>query len=326
MSTRFDFQGFSGAHDRLIAEYRGGRASHALLLCGSSGMLKNDFARYLANILLCQAASGDRPCGSCPSCLRFETGKHGNLLALGLSPGAKTIKIDQLRSLLNALSLHPLESGPRVILLSDIHAMTVQAQNVLLKSLEEPLAQDYYLITCDNEQAVLPTIISRCSQVRLPALDENAMEARLKQSGLDAEEAAALSGLTGGRLGYALDISRDTAYSDLKALAEKTIFQVRKFSDIPAASILLKDARDSADLLLDLLEEETRHSLACRYLGSAEKRPAVRWASVDPSALKRVLEAVFEARKYKASNVSWQAIVDRLLFTITKEIYQCQWS
>lgn len=326
MAKGFDFQGLSRAHDRLIAEYRSGQVSHALLLCAPTGTLKNDFARHLANILLCRAPLGEKPCGSCPACLRFQSGKHGNLLTLGLAQGAKTIKIEQLRGVLSALSLHPLETGARVIVITDMHAMTVQAQNALLKSLEEPLSHDYYLLTADNEQAILPTIISRCSLVRLPALDQATVETCLKQAGIDAQKAAELSGISGGRLGYALDISSDSTYSAAKALAGKTFFQVKKLSDIPSASNLLKDAKDSADLLLDLLEQETRHSLAQKYLGGSAAGGASSWSMADAAALKRLLEAIFEARKYKASNVSWQAIADRLLFSITKEIHQCQWS
>ena len=324
VSQGFNYQSFSQAHDRLIAEYRKGQASHALLLCGPSGMMKEGFASYLAQILLCQSREAQKPCGECHSCRRCLSGRHGNLLSLGLSDGAKTIKIEQLRSLINALSLHPMEAGPRVIVISGMHAMTIQAQNALLKSLEEPLAHDFYLLTCDNERAVLPTIISRCSMVRLPTLENDKVADLLRRSGCGDEQAGELSRLSNGRLGFALTVSGDSSYWEAKALADKTFFSVRKLTDIPAASILLKDTRDSADLLLDMLEQEARHALAQNFLIDAKKVSSP-WSQAGTTGLKHVLEALFEARKYKASNVSWQSIADRLLFSITKEIYQCQW-
>ena len=145
--------------------------------------MKAGFAYFLAQILLCQSQTAQKPCGECPACRRCLSGRHGNLLRLSLMDGAKTIKIEQLRSLISALSLHPLEAGPRVAVISGMHMMTVQAQNALLKSLEEPLDHDYYLLTCDNERAVLPTIISRCSMVRLPALEDDKIADLLRRSG-----------------------------------------------------------------------------------------------------------------------------------------------
>ncbi len=319
MVQGIDFQGFSGAHDRLIAEYRSGRASHALLLCGSTGRMKDAFAGYLANLLLCRAAEAERPCGSCPSCLRFRAGKHGNLMRLGLTQGSKTIRIEQLRSLLSALSLHPLESGPRVILITDLQAMTVQAQNALLKSLEEPLEQDHYLLTCENERAVLPTIVSRCSFVRLPDADDEKAAVLLKQFAFEIAKSPQHSDFTLGPEG-------SNAMKEARSLAERSFFQVKRFSDIPAASFLLKDAKDAGDLLLDILEQETRQALEANQLGQADSTKASPWQGASALALAHVLESIFEARKYKASNVSWQSVADRLLFSITKEIFQCQWS
>ena len=324
MSQGINYQSFSQAHDRLIAEYRKGQAFHALLLCGPSGTMKAGFASYLAQILLCQSQEAQKPCGECQACRRCLSGRHGNLLSLGVMDGTKTIKIEQLRSLINALSLHPMEAGPRVIVISGMHLMTIQAQNALLKSLEEPLEHDYYLLTSDNERAVLPTIVSRCSMMRLPALEDDKIADLLRRSGCGDEQADELSRLSNGRMGFALSVSGDSSYWDTKALADKTFFSVRKLSDIPAASTVLKDARDSADLLLDLLEQEARQALAQQHLITMSKVSSP-WSQAGTTGLKRVLEALFEARKYKASNVSWQAIADRLLFSITKEIYQCQW-
>lgn len=324
MTQGINFQGFSQAHDRLIAEYRKGQASHALLLCGPSGIMKKDFASHLAQILLCQSNEQDRPCGICPACRRSMSEKHGNLLSLGLADGMKTIKIEQLRILLNTLSLHPVEPGPRVILIKDIHTMTLQSQNALLKSLEEPLTHDCFLLTCNNERAVLPTIISRCSLIRLPMLQKDKVAEVLRQSGCNENQSMKISEISDGRIGFALSVTGDSLYWGVKELADKTFFSVRRFADIPAASNLLKDAKDSSDLLLDIVEQEACHALAKKHLLS-ENRSSSPWSAADTASLKRVLEGLFEARKYKASNVSWQAIADRLLFSITKEIYQCQW-
>ena len=324
MSQGIDYQGFSQAHDRLIAEYRKRQASHALLLYGPSGIMKKEFAAYLAQILLCLSDSDEKPCGHCPACRRCRSGRHGNLLTLGLGNEAKSIKIEQLRALFNALALHPVEPGPRVILITDMHLMTPQAQNALLKSLEEPQSNDFYVLTCNNERAVLPTIISRCRPVQLSTLEDDKIEVLLQRiGGCKEEQAKELSKLSNGRIGFALSVMNDSAYWNTKALADRTFFSIKNPEDIPAASMALKDAKESADLLFDLIEQEARQCLEMRLLSSP--KPASPWSDAGIGPLKRMLETLFEARKYKASNVSWQAIADRLLFSITKEIYQCQW-
>ena len=114
-------------------------------------------------------------------------------------------------------------------------------------------------------------------------------------------------------------------YWNAKDLAQNSFFKVRTVSDIPAASLALKDARDSADLLLNFLEQEAQAVLHQKYLHSQDSSQSP-WSGASDKAIKKVLESVFEARKYKTSNVGWQSIADRLLFSITKEIYQCQWS
>ena len=320
MSQGIQFEGLSQVHDRLIDEYKSRQAPQALLLSGAPDIFKSLFAGYLAQILLCSSTNEFLPCGKCSACKQSLKNQHPNLFYLQAQEGSKSIKIEQLRSLLSILSLNPIETGRRVLVIINIETMTVQAQNALLKSLEEPQKNDYYILTSSNESAVIPTITSRCRLIRLHPWSQEQVRELLIHNKVSDLRAAELSQLSQGKPGLALKLDDDQTYWKAKELADKSFFAVKLISDIPSASASLKDAKDSADMMLDFLESEAQAALHEKYLANANGtiKP---WSNASDKSLKKVLECVFEARKYKASNVSWQSIADRLLFSIIKEIY-----
>ncbi len=324
MALRSKHEGMYPALDRLLDDYRQGRSPQALLLSGAQGIGKEELAAYLASVLLCDDTA-DKPCGHCSACLRLARGVHANMLRLSLVPREKSIKIDQLRKLLESLALNPLQAGKRAVMILDIDTMTVQAQNALLKSLEEPDEGTYFLLSTKNEQAVLPTIMSRCRLMRmLPWHDEKLID-YLCNEGITQERARELAALSRGLPGMALQLDRDAQYWAVRQLLGESFFSAKSLADIPDAAAALKDTKDAADLVLDLVEQKARLSLMI-VCGDEMPTGPHPWHEAGAAALVRVLQAVMAARKYRNSNVSWQAILDRLLFTITKEIYACQWS
>jgi DNA polymerase-3 subunit delta' len=324
VALRSKLEGLHPTLNRLIDDYRHDRSPQALLLSGAQGIGKEELAGYLASILLC-IDTDDKPCGHCTACQRLVRGVHANMLRLALTPREKSIKIDQLRKLLEVLALNPLQAGRRVVMILDIDTMTVQAQNALLKSLEEPDEGTYFMLSTKNEQAVLPTIMSRCRLMRLLPWPDEKMLDYLRSEGIAEERARELTSLSRGLPGMALQLDRDTQYWAIRQLLDESLFNVKTLTDIPDASAALKETRDMADLVLDLVEQRAQLSLMIACSDEMPNSPHP-WHEASPTALMRVLQAVMTARKYRNSNVSWQAILDRLLFTITKEIYACQWS
>ena len=321
MAERSRLEGLHPIIDRLIEDYRSARAPQALLLSGAKGIGKQELAGFLASILLC--LSGDKPCGECTACQRASRGAHANLLQVRLAPRERSIKIEALRDLLEILSLHPQEPGHRVILIDEIDTLTVQAQNALLKSLEEPIPGDYFLLTTKNEAAVLPTILSRCRLIRLLPWPTDKVRDFLLSEGLTAQRAAELAPISGGLPGLALQLNEDKDYWAARELVATHVLPTKHFHMIPDAAQALKDSKDNGELILDLVEQAAQDALHAR-VGSVDS--ANPWQDASPAALKSVMQAVFEARRYRNSNVSWQSVMDRLLFTIAKEIYSCQWS
>lgn len=322
IARREDFYGWHPGLDVLLGAYADQAAPHALLLSGPQGLLKEHLALFLAQSFLC-ASPDRRPCGDCGVCRRVLSGSYGNLLKLGLEKKEKSIKIDQLRRVLDQLALNPLERGARFVLVIDADLLTPQAQNALLKSLEEPDQGSYFILTTANEQAVLPTVLSRCLVQRLLPWPLERSARFLIEQGIDEKEALALAEAASGYPGRALALREDPRREALARLMEESFLSVRALKDIPRISFMLKDIREEAGHLLDLLEQQAQRALSARMLGKPLP-PALKDAGA--SALKTLIEDIYTARRYLASNVSWQAVADRLLFTIAKEIHQCQWS
>lgn len=309
----------------LIADVRSGRAPHAMVLTGMPGVGKRTLARLLACAFLC-VGEGPRPCLRCKGCRRALDGAHPDLLTPSAGEKERSIKVDHLREILHALSMHAVEGGDRVVLLENAQRMTPQAQNALLKSLEEPDGSTRFLLTASGDTGLLPTVRSRCRVVRVPPWPREAVERELASRGADAAQARELSILCGGSLGLALSMREDAAFLQLRTLCEATFFSIRSARDVPEASLRLKDKREDADEILSVVEQRVREYLLFSLqagpqpLPAAETRCHESWLHASPRALENVLSAVIDANRWRASNVSWQAIAEKLLYVISEEI------
>ncbi len=309
--------------DSLLALWRDfldGRMAHATLLSGESGIGKKTLARLLAQGLLCRG-EGTRPCGQCRDCKRFLARTHPDALFPVPAPKEKNIKIDALRQVIDALSRHSLEGGNRVILIENAERMTPQAQNCLLKTLEEAEESTFFLLTADVESAILPTIRSRCRVIRMQPWRPERIEKTLLERGVSPDRAHALSLYCEGSLGRALQMQEDETYWAARELARRSFLSIRRSADLAAAAALLKDQKDSGDLLLDILEQETRALLHAKLTGSrdtADDFPPA-WQHATPHGLEAVLSAVLLARRQRAANVGWAALAEGLMQTILEE-------
>ena len=161
------------AQERLEAALKAGRLPHALLLQGPSGVGKDQFAAAMAAALLC---TGRRErleaCGACAECTLTRAASHPDLHWLRRPEDRKTISVDQVRELAERLSMTSMRGGRRVAIVTPAQAMTVNAQNALLKTLEEPAAGTLLMLVTARPSAILPTLRSRCQRIELARPDE----------------------------------------------------------------------------------------------------------------------------------------------------------
>jgi DNA polymerase III delta' subunit len=155
-----------------------GSLHHAWLLHGMKGIGKSVLAEKLAARLVCESHEA---CGECHACRMLAVGSHPDVHHLGLVEGMRDLKIEQVREMLNFLSLSGAESRRRVVILDDAERMNGQAANALLKGLEEPSPGSLLLIVCADIMRLPATVRSRCLLQHCAPLPEVDVRAVLKR-------------------------------------------------------------------------------------------------------------------------------------------------
>lgn len=166
MQPRFCYN--KRAQETLAAFVNGGRFPHALLLEGPEGSGRRAFAREIAAALFCRGEH--KPCGSCNQCRKVLEQNHPDVEYYGGDGSRRSFHIDTIRKLRQNAWLLPGEAPCRVCVLCGAENMTDQAQNALLKILEEPPEHTVFILTAENRAMLLPTILSRVQTIRLEPL------------------------------------------------------------------------------------------------------------------------------------------------------------
>lgn len=304
----------------LIASFRAGQMNRAVLICGPKGVGKETLARLLAQGLLCRAEEGLRPCGVCKSCRRVARGTHPDCLTVQPPARSKSIGVDPVRALLDALSRHPLEGENRAVLLPRLETLTQAAQSALLKSLEEAQAGTWFLLTTDNENGVLSTIRSRTRTVRTAPFTEQELVSLLAAEGIGRDKAALAAALADGSLTAARETAQDEAFDRLRELTVSLLFRTGGLDSYARKAGQLKNIKDQADDILRLGAQETRLLLRRRTAGE----PLPDWAESpwDTASLsqdQKILSLILNAQRMRRANVSAQAVMDGLIQQITEE-------
>jgi len=171
---------------------------------------KTTLAMDLAAGLLCiDQDPAARPCRACPACRKVEHGNHPDLHRLVPEGAGEQIRIGQVQSLITDLALMPMEGRTRVAIIESAHRLNPDAQNALLKTLEEPTGAACMMLCADDPTTILPTVVSRSARFRLGPVPIADIAALLVDRGLaDASRAAGLAVASGGLPGVAVALAR----------------------------------------------------------------------------------------------------------------------
>jgi len=144
---------------------------NALLFCGNENTGRKEAAFFFAKG--CNCLSDSIPaCNQCKSCRKIDAQSHPDILTISLVKGKKVISISQIRELGLAISSRPNEAEFRMALILNADLMNIQAQNALLKMLEEPPDKTFFILIASTTSPLLPTIISRCRKIRFKPLTD----------------------------------------------------------------------------------------------------------------------------------------------------------
>ncbi|MBI2755214.1 MAG: DNA polymerase III subunit [Chloroflexi bacterium] len=214
--------GHDDAKARLRLAIRRDALSHAYVITGPRGVGRRTLATAMAMALNCESSAELRPCGACRQCRRIARGVHPDVRTIKRSPERRMILLkepsaspardyyDYVDWVQGDAQRRPVEGRSKVYLLLGAEELLPDAANRLLKSIEEPTASVHFILTAGDRGAVLPTIASRCQELRLRPVERAVIAAALQERfGADPERARGLAALARGAPGWAFTALRE---------------------------------------------------------------------------------------------------------------------
>lgn len=154
--------------EQLMPRLSGDTLGHAFILSGPAGSAKHTLAAILARAMVCSGA-GTKPCGACPGCKKALGGIHPDIITVAPLEAGKAITVDQVRQMRADAYIRPNEARRKVYILEQTDRLRGEAQNAMLKLLEEGPVYAAFLLLCENPGSLLPTVRSRCETLTLTA-------------------------------------------------------------------------------------------------------------------------------------------------------------
>ncbi len=183
---------------------------HAYLFTGPPGLGRRSLALRFAQALDCpNPSSPGEPCGTCKTCQQIERMQYADLAVVQAEKEGGVLKVEQVRAVRQSLVLKPYQGKYRLAFFLRFQEANPNAANALLKTLEEAPPHALLMLTADNAEQLLPTVVSRCEVLRLRPLPVEQVQSALTARGADPETARLLAHISGGRPGYAFRLLRE---------------------------------------------------------------------------------------------------------------------
>jgi DNA polymerase-3 subunit delta' len=299
-----------------------GRLPHALLFTGPKGVGRFLTAIMVTKALNCLGRIKGDCCDGCPVCTKIAKGIHPDVHLV--APEGASLKINQIRSLAQEAALRPYEGRRKVFILDEAETMTEQAQNALLKTLEEPPGATLLILIAPEASALLPPITSRCSQIRFAPLPETTIAARLQEQGCDQGEAHLLASLAGGSLGRAQAVRGNALHEVWDLVEHATALSPGKTLPVFELTERIVRQKETLPLFLeallawcrDLMVSKVTHQealLVYRNHGPALKRQSERLALAQLLAMYQTVKQTLDGLgRYANPRLSLEAMFFKL--------------
>lgn len=321
-----DILGNDMVKDHFKKAIEGHKVSHAYILTGEAGMGRKSIANAFAMTLLCEKG-GSEPCMVCHSCKQVLGGNHPDLIYVTHEKPA-SIGVDDIREQINdTIMIRPYSSYYKIYIVDEAEKMTVQAQNALLKTIEEPPSYAVILLITTNQEAFLPTILSRCIQLKLKPLKDFTVKSYLTEHlHVPDKEAEICAAFARGNLGKAIHLSSSDEFKDLY---QKVMSVIKSVGDMDITMLLdcireIKDQKFEMNDMLDLMQLWFRDVLMFKVtkdmnlLIFRDEYKAINemGQKYDYAGLEEILNAVDLARTRLEANVNMELAMELLLLTI----------
>ena len=328
MNNNWNLTGHEWAVDMLKKHVIHGTTRHAYLFSGPPGLGRRTLALRFAQALNCQTpTSAGIPCGTCRDCKQIEAMQHADLSVVQADSEGGTLKVDQIREVRKSITYKPYQSKYRVALFLRFQEANDNAANALLKTLEEAPSYAVLILTADNPEQLLPTILSRCEVLRLRPLKIEDVKKDLESRGVESGRAKLIAHISGGRPGYARRLvqddllleKREERLNDLLTLLPASRVEKFKYADQ-----LSKDKDSMRQTILFWLsywrDVMLRAAQAASPLVNVDRNVEIEDIAtrMDLPSARRVVSGLEEALEKMDRNVNSRMLAEVLLLDLPK--------
>ena len=303
-----------------------GKVSHAYILNGEKSSGKEFIAKVFAMALQCEE-DGKEPCQKCHSCRQALSGNHPDIIRV-IHEKPNTISVDDIRTQVNGdVAIKPYSGKYKVYILSEAEKMTAQAQNALLKTLEEPPEYAVIMLLTSNVNALLPTIVSRCVTLDMkPVPDEVVRRFLCGQMQVPDYKAEVCVAFARGNIGKAKALASSEDFEKVKAEALSLLKYIQEMdlNEIIAAVKKITEYKLEVSDYLDICVIWYRDALLFKatsdvnHLIFREELQALRRTAQRSSyeGIENIIKALDIAKRRLDANVNFELVMQMLLMTI----------
>ncbi len=316
-------------HENIIGHFKSsieqGKVAHAYMIQGEKGTGKKMLAGLFAKTLQCEAGGTD-PCCRCRSCIQYASGNQPDIIWV-THEKPTVISVDDIREQIGAsIIVRPYSSRYKIYIIPEADLMNPQAQNALLKTMEEPPEYAILILLANNGDKMLPTVTSRCVNLALRPVGELDMMEYLSKAGIPAAKAKFCVGFAFGNLGKAVRLATSDDYQEIKneiVSLLKRITNMEVYELVDAVKRLSKYKLEVYDYI-DLMMMWYRDILMLKVSGSPDKllykedyailKNQANYISFE--GIENVLAAMDKVKVRLEANVNFDIAMELLLLTI----------
>lgn len=301
--------------DNLKTSVSRGKLSHFYLICGPEGSGKRTLARLLGAAAVCREQ--DKPCLTCPACRKVMADTHPDFITV-TDKDHKTVPVKLVRQIRDDMFIRPNEADRKIYLFPQ--ELGGEGYNALLKVLEEPPSYGVFILLSDNPEKILPTVRSRCTELKLLPLPQEVLRQRLAQAHPDADAQTLTAAIerSNGYLGQALQLMQEGTDADPQTKSFLEAFIRRDTMALLQALVPMeKWKRDQLLPVLNRWAALLQQALVCRsgskVLSDAARQIAAQRSSQD---ILQALRCIQKAIEYTQGNVSTGAVCGYLEWSL----------
>jgi len=304
--------------------------SHAYIFEGPEGIGKKTVSSVFANALLCESGQAE-PCQHCRSCVKYSSKNHPDIKTVMISDSA-FIGVDAIREFRKDVYIKPYESLRKIYIINDADKMTVQAQNSLLKVLEEPPEYAVIILNAVNASLLLPTILSRAVLIRFQVHPNQEVERFLRRDYPHLDELIPfISMFSGGVIGKAKAIAESEQFHEMR---QKLLGIIMDLLDTSEKKILddvvyFLDNKQHIDVMMDILVSWFRDILFMKELHhnhmviniDKQKELSAFSQKVSRRAVVKIVDRILDIKKKISMNANYNLAIETMLIQSWEEIH-----